>query len=179
MNLATKMPHPPPILCFVGRSGSGKTTLLVAVIRALHARGRRVAVVKHDAHGHATFDTEGKDTWRHKEAGAETVVLVSPGRIVSVSETPREPTLEEIRDRFAADVDVLLAEGFKRAPHPKIEVARKALATDLLLGGNDGVVAVATDFDAQADVPRLDLNDPVAVVDFIEKRFLRPAGPRP
>ncbi len=173
------MPNHPPIVCFVGRSGSGKTTLLVGVIRALRARGWRVVTVKHDAHGHAAFDAEGKDTWRHKEAGAETVVLVSPGRIVSVSDAPREPTLEEIRDHYAGNADVILTEGFKRAPHPKIEVARKALAPNLLLGEKDGLVAIATDFDARAGVPRLDLNDAAAVADFIEGCFLRPVGPRP
>jgi molybdopterin-guanine dinucleotide biosynthesis protein B len=172
------MPSRPPIVCFVGRSGSGKTTLLVGVIRALRAGGWRVATVKHDAHGHAAFDKEGKDTWHHKEAGAETVVLVGPGRIASVSDAPREPTLEEIQDRYAADADLILVEGFKRAPYPKIEVARKALSPTLLLDEGDGLVAIATDFEARGGVPRLDMNDPIAVADFIEKRFLRWEGPR-
>jgi molybdopterin-guanine dinucleotide biosynthesis protein B len=172
------MPRHPPIVCFVGRSGSGKTTLLVGVIRALRAGGWRIATVKHDAHGHATFDREGKDTWQHKEAGAETVVLVGPGRIASVSDASREATLEEIRDRYAADADVVLAEGFKRAPYPKIEVARKALSPTLLLDKGDGLVAIATDFEARVGVPRLDMNDPIAVADFIKERFLRCVGPR-
>ena len=170
------MPTPPPILCFVGRSGGGKTTLLVEVIRLLRARGYRVASVKHDVHG-ATFDTEGKDSWRHKEAGAGTVVLVAPGRVVSISDfsedASREPTLDEVRRRFAADADILLVEGFKRAPHPKIEVARAALAPDLLLGEGDGLVAVATDFESALAVPRLDINMPGEVADFVEETFLK------
>lgn len=167
------MAKTPPIVCFAGRSGSGKTTLLVEVIRLLRGRGYRVATVKHDVHG-ATFDTEGKDSWRHKEAGAETVVLVAPGRVVSISDSPGEPSLEEVRDRFCAGADILLAEGFKRAPHPKIEVARAALGAELLLGPRDGLVAVASDFNADPGVPMLDLNAPGKVADFVEETFLKP-----
>lgn len=167
----------PPILCFAGRSGSGKTTLLVAVIAALRARGYRVASVKHDVHG-ATIDAEGKDSWRHKEAGAETVVLVAPGRVMSVSDCDEEPSLEAIGERFAPGADVLLAEGFKRADSPKIEVARSGRSADLLLGPEDGLVAVATDFEVEAGVPRLDLNAPEAVADFVEARFLGSRGPQ-
>jgi len=172
------MSSSPPILCFVGRSGSGKTTLLVAVIRDLRARGYRVASVKHDVHG-ATLDTEGKDSWRHKEAGAETVVLVAPGRLVSVSDCEGEPPLAEIGARFAPEADILLAEGVKRAAEPKIEVARAALAPELLLGPGDGLVAVATDFAVDAGVPRLDLNAPKTVADFVEARFLARREARP
>jgi molybdopterin-guanine dinucleotide biosynthesis protein B len=167
------MPGPPPILCFAGRSGAGKTTLLVEVIRCLRERGWRVATAKHDPHGHASLDTEGKDTWRHRAAGARTVVLVGPREMACVSDVDEEPSLEAVRDRFAAGADILLAEGWKRAPHPKIEMARKALDAGLLLRGDPHVVAVAADFEVDAGVPRLDLNDPNAVADFIEARFLR------
>jgi molybdopterin-guanine dinucleotide biosynthesis protein MobB len=168
----------PPIVCFVGRSGSGKTTLLIQVIARLRARGRRVAAAKHDPHGHAALDMEGKDSWRLKEAGAESVAIVSPDRIACVSDAPEGLTLEDVRDRCAGSADVLLAEGWKRSAHPKIEVARKALAPELVLGAEDGLLAVATDFEIEAGVPRLDLNDPAAVADFLEARVLRPkAGP--
>jgi len=172
------MPTPPPILCLAGRSGAGKTTLLVEVIGRLRARGFRVATAKHDPHGHASFDTEGKDTWRHRSAGAETVVLVGPRTIACVSDLEAEPSLEAVRDRFAGGADILLAEGFKRTSHPKIEVARKAVGTDLVLAQDPWLVAVATDFETDAGVPRLDLNDPDAVADFVESRFLR-AGMAP
>jgi molybdopterin-guanine dinucleotide biosynthesis protein B len=167
----------PPILCFVGRSGTGKTTLIVEVIRLLRDRGWRVVSVKHDAHG-AQFDTEGKDSWRHKEAGAETVVLIAPGRVVSIGDVNGELTLEEVRDRFAQGVDLMLAEGFKRAPHPKIEVARAAVSRSLLLGADDHLVAVATDFDPDVPVPKLDLNDSEAVTKFVEEKILGAAGSR-
>ncbi len=168
------MPNPPPILCFAGRSGAGKTTLLVELIGRLRARGFRVATAKHDPHGHAELDTEGKDTWRHRDAGAEVVLLVGPRTIACVSDVEEEPSLEALRDRFAERADILLAEGFKRAPHPKIEVARKALSAELLLRGDPYLVAVATDFETDAGTPRLDLNDPTAVADFVQTRFLRP-----
>ena len=168
----------PPIFCFAGRSGSGKTTLLVAVIAALRARGYRVATAKHDVHG-ATLDTEGKDSWRHKEAGAETVILVAPGRLVIVSDCGEDPSLEAIGARFAAGADVLLAEGFKRSPFPKVEVARSARSRTLLLGPADGLIAVATDFEVDAGVPRLDLNAPATVADFIEARFSKLRAARP
>src|SRR4029077_7212991 len=99
----------PPIVCFVGRSGSGKTTLLVGLIARLRARGWRVAAAKHDPHGHAALDTEGKDSWRLKEAGGESVRLVSPDRIACLSNAPEGLALEDVRDRYAASADVLLA----------------------------------------------------------------------
>lgn len=174
------MPKPPPILCFAGRSGGGKTTLLVEVIRLLRARGYRVVSVKHDVHG-ADFDTRGKDSWRHKDAGAETAVLVAPGRVVSISDSAvGEPSLAEVRDRFGADADIVLAEGFKRAPHPKIEVARAEQGGALMLKAGEGLVAVASDFDVDVAVPRLDINAPGKVADFVEETFLKPRrGPRP
>ena len=135
-----------------------------------------MATAKHDPHGHATLDVEGKDTWRHRAAGARTVVLVGPRGVACVSDLAEEPSLEAVRDRFAASADILLAEGFKRAPHPKIEVARRALGADLVLRGDPRLVAVATDFETDAGVPRIDLDDPDAVADFVQAQFLRP-GP--
>ena len=88
---------PPSILCFAGRSNSGKTTLIERVIPALTRAGYRVATVKHAGHGFE-LDTEGKDSWRHKQAGASTVVVLSKGSMAMFADIPEEMKVEEVRD---------------------------------------------------------------------------------
>src|SRR5512143_3995447 len=111
-----------PILSFVAKSGSGKTTLIEQLIPALKKRGLRVAVVKHHAHT-SSVDVPGKDTWRFGEAGADMVVVSSPVEFVRFQRVARELTLAEIAATID-NVDLILTEGFKREPAPKIEIAR-------------------------------------------------------
>ncbi|MBD0305494.1 MAG: molybdopterin-guanine dinucleotide biosynthesis protein B, partial [Nitrospiraceae bacterium] len=88
-----------PILSFVGRSNSGKTTLIERLIPELVVAGYRVATVKHAGHGF-DLDTEGKDSWRHKRAGAGTVIVVSKGSMAMFADVPDEIKVEELRDKF-------------------------------------------------------------------------------
>ncbi|MEQ1626536.1 MAG: molybdopterin-guanine dinucleotide biosynthesis protein B, partial [Nitrospira sp.] len=88
-----------PIVSFVGRSNSGKTTLIERVIPELVRAGYRVATVKHAGHGF-DLDTEGKDSWRHKRAGASSVIVMSRGSLAMFADVPEEMKVEEIRDRF-------------------------------------------------------------------------------
>ena len=157
------------LLGLAGWSGSGKTTLMVALVGELTARGHRVSTVKH---AHHTFDVDqpGKDSYRHRAAGAAEVVVGSDRRWALMAELrgAPEPTLDELVTRMTP-VDLVLVEGFKHLPHDKIEVHRPAQAQPLLASDDRNVIAVACD-GAPAivpTVPLLDLNDAAAIADFV------------
>lgn len=162
-----------PIVSVVGKSDSGKTTLLEKLIPILTARGFRIAVIKHDAHSFE-IDHEGKDSWRHKQAGAAVTVISSPGKLAMVADTDHDHSLSEIRDALIRDVDLILSEGYKRETHPKIEVYRSEMHRELLCQEDDNLVAIAGDpSDPPHNVPVFDLNVPGPLCDFIEERFLK------
>ena len=165
-----------PILSVVGRSNSGKTTLLEKLIRELSARGRRVGTVKHHYHGPVTVDVPGKDSWRHRQAGACAVALLSPETLFVVRDNPPGLSLEAVAHRGLFEVDVVLTEGFKSAPMPKIEVNRRAQRAPLLCGPADHLVAVASDWDTGAAVPHFGLEDVSPLADFIEREHLQRSG---
>ena len=155
-----------------GYSGSGKTTLLEALIPRLNAAGLRVSLIKH-AHHRFDIDQPGKDSHRLREAGCSEVLLVSDQRWVLMHELrgEAEPPLEEQLARFS-DCDLVLVEGFKHTPIPKLEVHRPSVGKPLIAGGGiETIVAVATDepdaVGRQTDLPILDLNDRDAIADFI------------
>ena len=159
-----------PVLSIVGKSDAGKTTLLEKLIRELKTRGYRVATVKHDAHSFE-IDHPGKDTWRHAQAGSDHVVIASPNRIAHIQRLERELTLAEIVATIT-DADIVLTEGYKRGPAPKIEVSRAEKGPKLLCAREE-LVALATDQPFDMDVPQFDLDDAAGLVDLIEQRFLK------
>lgn len=161
-----------PIICVVGASNSGKTTFLEALIPELAARGYKVGVIKHNAHGFE-MDCEGKDTWRLKRAGAEAVAISSQDRFASIRSTNGEMSLEEIVARFFWTEDILIAEGFKLAPFPKIEVFRSARRPAPICDTTDNLIALVTDDDVDAAVPKFSFSDWVLVADFLENRYLK------
>jgi len=165
-----------PIVSIVGKSGSGKTTLIEKLIPELVRRGYKIATVKHDVHGFEV-DREGKDSWRHKKAGAHTVVISSPLKLALIRDVDHDADLTELRDRYIADVDLILSEGFKKNKYPKIEVFRPEMHRDLLCTKEDDLVAIATNRPLPSDVPCFDLNDAPGLVDLIEKRFLKKSPP--
>lgn len=161
----------PKALTFVAPSGTGKTTLLAKVIARLVDRGYRVGAIKHGAHGF-DIDHPGKDSHRLAAAGANPTVITSPDRLALVLRHDAEPPVEEILSASFGSVDVVLAEGFKGSGLGKIEVHRKGAGGDLLCRGaafDPALVAVASDEPLDVDVPVLDIDDPGAVADFIEK----------
>lgn len=160
-----------PMVSFVGRSGSGKTTLLVQIIAELRQRGYRLASVKHRSHGTFALDHPGKDSWRHAQAGSEHVVLVGPSQMASFRRLDRPVGLEEAVASISG-VDIILVEGYKEASAQAIEVVRGANSRDLV-GRPEQRIALVTDTDLEAGVPRFDLDDVQGIVDFIEARFLR------
>jgi molybdopterin-guanine dinucleotide biosynthesis protein MobB len=155
------------ILGITGWSGSGKTTLITRLIPLLAAAGLSVSTVKH-AHDGFDLDQPGKDSWRHREAGAREVMLASSRRWALLHEEPGgEPDLSALLGRLAP-VDLVLVEGFKRHDFPKLEVHRASLGKSPLWPNVPGVRAVATDA-ALPECPRplLDLNQPEAVRDWV------------
>lgn len=156
------------IFGLAGWSNSGKTTLMIALVQELAARGFRVSTVKH-AHHKFDVDQPGKDSYRHREAGATEVLVTSGTRWALMHELreEQEPALEDLLPRMAA-VDLILIEGFKRHAHDKLEVFRPSAGKEPLWPGDPAIVAVASDEAVTGlDRPRLDLNDPGAVADFI------------
>ena len=156
-----------PIVSFVGRSNSGKTTLIERVIPELVRAGYRVATVKHAGHGF-DLDTEGKDSWRHKRAGASSVIVMSRGSLAMFADVPEEMKVEEIRDRFLdASYDLIIAEGWKSEGYLKIVVIREQVGEVPV--SPDGLLAVVSDKPIDLPVPVLDLNDVTGVAALIIK----------
>jgi molybdopterin-guanine dinucleotide biosynthesis protein B len=155
------------IFGLAGWSGSGKTTLLTAVIPELAARGLRVSTIKH-AHHEFDIDRPGKDSWRHRQAGASEVMVASSRRWAVMHELrdAPEPGLDELVAQMSP-VDLLLVEGWKRHPHPKIEVHRPSLGKALIYPDDPHVVAIASDEPLGAPIPLLPLGDAPAVAAFI------------
>ena len=156
------------IFGLAGWSGSGKTTLLTALIPELVSRGITVSTLKH-AHHAFDVDQPGKDSWRHRQAGAREVMISSQNRWALMHELrgAREPTLEELVRRMSP-ADLLLVEGFKHYTHPKIEVYRPSLGKPLLHPEDPSVVAIASDeMMPGLSLPWLPRSDISAVATFI------------
>ncbi|HEX6297513.1 MAG TPA: molybdopterin-guanine dinucleotide biosynthesis protein B [Burkholderiales bacterium] len=155
------------IFGFAGWSGSGKTTLIEQLIPRFLKRGLRVSLIKH---AHHTFDVDqpGKDSYRHRHAGATEVLVTSSRRWVLMHELrgAHEPAFDE-QVRHLAPCDLLLVEGFKHAPIPKLEVWRAATGEGLLHPNDPHIVAVASDEKFDTKLPLLDLNDVDGIAQFI------------
>jgi molybdopterin-guanine dinucleotide biosynthesis protein B len=167
-----------PIVSIVGTSDSGKTTLIEKLVPELTRRGYKVATIKHDVHGF-DVDREGKDSWRHKQAGAHTVVISSPQKLALIRDVDHDADLGELRDKYIQDVHIILSEGFKRNTQPKIEVFRKERRRELLCTREDNLLALASDQPFDIGVPCFDLEDARGIVDLIEERFLQRKEPPP
>jgi molybdopterin-guanine dinucleotide biosynthesis protein B len=150
----------------IGWKNSGKTSLMERLVSEITGRGFSVSTVKH-VHHTVDLDQPGKDTYRHRQAGAREVVLASADRLaIMVEHRGPEPELPAVLARMAA-VDLILVEGYKRDAHAKVEVWREETGHPLIQPGDPLVRAVATDATLTLPVPVLDLNDTRAVADFI------------
>ena len=159
---------PKHIIGIIGWSGSGKTSLLSDLLPVLIAKGFTVSTMKHTHHDF-DMDQPGKDSYRHREAGAQEVLLTSRKRWALLHELRDAPEYEmdELIAKMAP-VDILLIEGFKSHSYPKIEVNRPSLGKKLLCRTDESVVALATDEGVDdVGVPLLDLNNIDAIADFI------------
>jgi len=161
-----------PIISIVGKSDSGKTTFIEKLIPELVRRGYRVATIKHDIHGFEV-DREGKDSWRHKQAGAHTVVISSPTKLALIRDVEKDLSLAELREKLIQDVDLILSEGYKKDRQPKIEIFRKELHERPLCTKEDHLIAIVSNQEVPIDVPRFSLDEVKGVADFIEETFLK------
>ena len=158
----------PPVFGVVGWKNSGKTTLVVRLVAELTGRGYRVSTLKH-AHHAFDVDQEGTDSFRHRQAGASEVALVSGRRWALMHELrdDSEPSMTNMLDRLSP-CDIVLVEGYKRESHPKIEVRRSDSVTGDWLAPNDPqIVAIASDHATDSGgLPRFDLDDVGQIADF-------------
>ena len=170
------------VIGFAGYSGAGKTTLVESLVALIRGQGMRVSVVKH-AHHHFDVDREGKDSWRHRKAGAYEVLLASDQRLALMREfeQPAELSVRAMLAELDPSVDWVLVEGFKHGDVPKIEVWRqqpdrleKGKSVAPLYPHDALVVAVATDGPAALPAapaqPVLDLNQPALVLQWLEQQ---------
>lgn len=157
------------VIGLAGWSGAGKTTLLSRVIPLLQGQGLRVSVIKH-AHHSFDVDVPGKDSWLHREAGAEEV-LVSSGKRWALMHELRgvsEPRLPELLVKLAR-VDLVVVEGFKSEPHRKIEVHRAANGKAVLFPGDAGIVGIASDAPVETTLPVVHLDDIAAIAAMMQR----------
>ncbi|PPD59111.1 molybdopterin-guanine dinucleotide biosynthesis protein B [Dehalogenimonas etheniformans] len=166
---------PAPVIAFVGRSDSGKTTLLEKIIPELKSRGYRVATIKH-VPGHLVEPAEERDTTRHLAAGSNTSVINSPEKLIFVKKQSSESTLLNIAWSLDEDFDIILAEGFKNSPVPKILVHR--LEAGSPPESLNRVVAVVSDESVALDVRRFGLEDVSAIADFLVETVINPSRSR-
>lgn len=177
------MTAPPPLVCIVGKKKSGKTTTVIRLVAELRRRGHRVMTIKHGHH--LDLDREGTDSYRHRvEGGADRVVMAGPGQFALAGSWPddRELTASELAARYLADADIVVVEGFKQEPLPKIEIFRTA-TPHTPIWDPDGAAAgefigAVTDNDGYrrtAPFPTFDPGDPdlaARLADLVESEIL-------
>ena len=148
-------------------SNVGKTFVIQGIIRELKLRGYSVATIKHDVHGF-DIDKKGKDTYKHREAGAETVIISSKNRLAMIKELEEEIELNEVI-RLVKDKDIILVEGYKKSNLRKIEVYRKGISENIITS-KDKLIAIASDVELGInDVNVINKEDYKELVNLIEK----------
>lgn len=163
-----------PILGVTGSSGSGKTTLIEKLIRELTKRGYSIGTVKHH-HGKLEADKEGKDTWRHKKAGAIATALTATDGVFVNIQYEKELELHELVERFFHQCDLVIVEGYRNAPIPKLLVLKENSTDNYDLISHGLTIAVIADFPLEAkDVTRFSRDDISAICDFIEEKVINP-----
>jgi len=150
-----------------GWKNNGKTTLVERLVTEISARGFTVSTIKH-AHHAFDVDHKGRDSYRHREAGAQEVLVGSGVRWALIHELrgAPEPTLDDLLARLSP-CDLVIIEGYKRSPHPKIEAYRAEAGKDLIAADDDSIKLIATDTDLDIDRPQLDLDNIVGIADFV------------
>ena len=164
----------PPLVCIVGYSGAGKTTLMVNLIAGLTRCGLRVGTIKHDAHGFQ-MDHPGKDSFRHKAAGAATSIISSPHQLAMVTDVDHDHAPQDLLPMLGT-MDIVLAEGFKRAPLPKIEVFRVETGKGPACQGDPHLLAVVSDAPVDWGVRRFAAAEADALADYLISYFRLPVG---
>lgn len=164
--------QPIPYVSFSAKSGTGKTTYLEKLVACLKERGLRIALIKHDAHGFE-LDQPGKDSYRLREAGVDTMILSGPDQTVQISRhTAGEPSLKQLLSSIQG-VDLILIEGYKFGAQPKIQLLRKGYS-ETPVGNSENTIAYVADFPydpVPSDLPVFDLNDPQDLAEYLVSSF--------
>lgn len=158
-----------PIVSVVGFSGSGKTTFIEKLIPQLTARSIRVGTLKHDVHGFE-MDKPGKDSWRHKRAGAAVTVISSPRQIGMVRDVDHDHDPDELKSLFK-NVQIILTEGYKRQNKPKLEIFRSEIREKPFCTGDEALIGLISDVSVDLGVPRFSLEDAEGVAEFLISYF--------
>jgi len=160
-----------PMVFIVGFSGSGKTTLIERLIHVLVRNGVRVGTIKHDVHGFE-MDSPGKDTWRHKRAGAGATIISSPARIGMVKDVDHDLSPNELAG-LMQDMDIILVEGYKSIRQPKIEVFRSGNDKSPVCRDDRHLIAVVSDVPQNWGVPCFLMDQVDEIAAFITEKFLQ------
>lgn len=159
-----------PVFSIVsGQSNMGKTTLMCKIIKELKTRGYKIATVKHHW-GDFEIDQPGKDSWKHRRAGADTVIISSPTKIASIREVEERTKLDDIIGKIR-DVDIIITEGYGFENKPKLEVIRKELS-EKLDSKEEELFAIVADFQLDTKIPLFTFQQLGEIVDLIEDKFL-------
>jgi molybdopterin-guanine dinucleotide biosynthesis adapter protein len=161
-----------PVISIVGRSNTGKTTLIENLIPEFTRRGYRVATIKHSPGGFE-IDRAVKDSWRHRKAGAYKTILISSTELALMEVFEHEYSVEELIDLYIKDADIVLLEGHKENPYPKIQVLRKDLEPLPLNGREALLIASVGDERMDADVPHFRADEVQRLTDLIEERYFK------
>ncbi len=167
---------PTPVIGFAAWSGTGKTTLIKQIITILNGRGLHIAAIKH-THHQVDFDQPGKDSYELRHAGAEQLLVASAKRSMLITEHPQEssePDLASLLPKLDhAALDLVLVEGFKHEPIPRIELHRSALGKPLLYPDDLHIIAIALPRyeTITPTITRLDLDNPDEIADFIQQQI--------
>lgn len=161
----------PPVLALIGKPNCGKTTLIEKLIPALAEKGVRVGTIKHH-HGDIRMDTPGKDTWRHKQAGAQVVLLSSPVGIGLIQDTAGDTPVEDLVSRYFQEVDLVIAEGYKWSTLPKIEVFRSTVYDEPMQEPGKTLIAMVSDVEIRQDLPWFKYDDIGSLVEFILEKII-------
>jgi molybdopterin-guanine dinucleotide biosynthesis protein B len=153
------------VVSLIGKANSGKTTFLEKLIPALTALGIRVGTIKHHVHDF-DMDRPGKDTWRHKRAGAAVVALSSPSGLGIIRDTDHDLSLAEITGRYFDEVDLVITEGYKTGPAPKVEIFRTA-AHRTPLERDHSWIAMVSDAKLDCGLPVFALDDAPGLARFL------------
>ena len=161
----------PPVLAFIGKPNCGKTTLIEKLIPALADKGVRVGTIKHH-HGEIQMDTPGKDTWRHKQAGAQVVLLSSPVGIGLIQDTAEDTPVEDLVSRHFQNVDLVVVEGYKWSTLHKIEVFRSAVYDEPMQEPGETLIAMVSDVEIRQDLPWFKYDEIGSLVEFILEKIV-------
>ena len=161
-----------PVISIIGKTDSGKTTLIEQLIPLFSKKGYIVGTIKHDVHDFQ-MDHPGKDTWRHTQAGARTVVIASSKKIAMIKQRTSVMSIEDMARDFFPDVDFVITEGYASDSFPKIEVFRPGVHNDPIYKqlGENNLIAFVSDQELDFDVPCFTFNELDKIIMFIEEQL--------